>query len=171
MLKLFTTTLLLFLSINMSAQNIIHTEIGVSAELINGRSWGGVASLSAEVIFPISHNFSINGLFRGGSGFGWFGAVEHRIEMDDDVLTYREASTCFIYNFEEALLEPYLGCGVGLFWGRKANDETYLLVGIPFMIGSKIRVIDGFKIGLRFMGIINSKTTLTGIGLNLLFEI
>lgn len=146
-------------------------DIGLSAELLNGRPWGGVASFSGEINYSLNKIYSITGLYRRGSGFGHFGAVEHRPEMDDDVSTYNEISSLLNYNFDDSFLGLYLGCGIGLLWGNKENGENYFIVGIPIVIGSKIQIFNSFKFGLRFIGNINTKITFTGVGLNLFFNI
>ena len=153
------------------AQSNDRVDIGLSAELFNGRSWGGVASLSGEINYSVNPIYSINGLFRRGSELGWFGAVEHRPEMDDDVSTYNEISSLLNYNFDDSFLGLYFGSGIGLFWGKKQNDENYILAGVPIVVGSKIKISNDFKIGLKFVGNINTKTIFTGIGVSLFFNV
>ena len=154
-----------------NAQPNDKVSIGLAAELLNGKSWGGVASFSGEINYSLSNIYSISGLYRRGSGFGWFGAVEQRAEMDDDISKYNEISFYLNYNFDDPILELYFGGGIGVLWGNKQNEENYSIVGFPFVVGNKIKILNDFEIGLKFIGNINTKTIFAGFGLSLFYNI
>lgn len=155
----------------VTAQPNDKVNIGLAAELLNRKSWGGVASFSGEINYSVSKIYSVSGLYRRGKGFGWFGAVEHRTAMDDDVPKYNEISFYLNYNFDDSILRLYFGGGVGLLWGNKQNEEDYSIVGFPFVVGNKIKIFNDFEIGLKFIGNINTKTIFTGFGLSLFYNI
>ncbi|MEW6194271.1 MAG: hypothetical protein AB1521_03825 [Bacteroidota bacterium] len=170
-LKILYIILILFSFEISTAQTNKTAELSLSAELLNGKSWGGVASFSGEINYSLNENYSVSGLYRHGNGSGWFGAVEYKPEMDDDVSVYNEISSCLNYNFNDSVLGLYLGGGIGIIWGKKENEENYFKPHIPIVLGSKINIINGFKIGMKIIGNINAKTTFAGLGLDLIFEI
>ena len=169
--KILFAVFIIFASDFANAQPNDKIDIGLSAELLNGKAWGGVASFSGEINYSISKIYSISGLYCRRSGFGWFGAVEHRAEMDDDISKYNEISSFLNYSFDDSFLGLYVGGGIGLLWGIKQNEEKYFIVGFPFVVGNKIKISNDFKIGLKFVGNINTKTIFTGIGLSLFYNI
>ncbi len=170
-LKILCIIFLLFSFKTSIAQKTKNVELGLSVELLNGKSWGGVESFSSEINYLFNKDYSVSGLFRHGGGFSWYGAVDHKPEMYDDISVYNEISTYLNYNFDNSALGLYLGGGIGIIWGIKENEKNYFMPQIPLIFGSKVQIIDGIKFGLKFIGNISTKITFTGIGLHLIFEI
>jgi hypothetical protein len=156
-----------------NAQSENKITVGLSSELMGGGSWGSIASISGEIDYSLNNNISIGVLYRHGTEntLQNITFAEYRPEPENYVTKYNEMSSFFIYSYDDSYSRAYIGSGIGINWGDKVKAKSYLLLGVPFVIGAQLYIVKDFRIGLKFTGSIIKYTNFKGVGLDLFLNI
>lgn len=136
--------------------------MGASVFIYNSEKSGLIVGLSGKAKYNYDDINSVLCVFRVGSGFNGYGAVEPTGNDAELIKTYYEISLLYCRNLNEIVDGLYAGGGLGIINGKNENDSEYFNLCLPLTIGVEIKIIKCLKIDFGINSQIRIKNVIWG---------